>query len=875
MPPITTDTGDDTGPTPTLEQAPDQEKARVLEQDQSQEQSEARAPGWGPGLRNAAPWPSAGGSLDELGLTRDEVLRDYRIARASREASLIGRREVLTGKAKFGIFGDGKEVPQVAMARAFLRGDHRAGYYRDQTFMLAIGEMTVRSFFAQLYAHADVVAEPSSAGRQMTAHFATRMLDEHGRFLSQVDAYNVPADLSPTASQMPKLAGLAFASRLYRHADSLQKGFERFSDHGNEIAWGTIGNASCAEGLFWETINAVGVLRSPMILSIWDDEYGISVPNEFQVTKGDVGSLLEGFRREPGAPSEGHGGGYEIHRVLGWDYPALVRTYRQAAEVARRDHVPSIVHVVELTQPQGHSTSGSHERYKSPERLQWEEDHCCLKAMRRWILDNDLADEAEMDRLDAEARQHVLDEKNAAWAAFREPIEHEAKTVVSLLRQVGQQAGEGAAAREAVERIARQLDRKQTPLRRDLMVAVQEALVATAQGGAPNGSRPSATRDLIAWRDGQRAADRDRYAAELYCEGEGSVLAVPAVAPAYAGDSAEINGFEVLNHCFDAAFARVPNLVAFGEDLGHLGDVNQGFHGLQQKYGAPRITDTGIREATIIGQAIGLALRGIRPIAEVQYLDYILYCLQILSDDLATLRYRTKGGQKAPVIVRTRGHRLEGIWHTGSPMAGLIHLLRGMVLCVPRDMTRAAGFYNTLLQSDDPGLVIEVLNGYRSKERLPVNVAEMTIPVGVPEVLRPGDDVTVVTYGACCKTVLDAAEVLERLDVDIEVIDVQTLLPFDVGHRIVGSLEKTGRIVFVDEDVPGGATAYMLQQVLEVQKGYTWLDSEPRTVTASAHRSAYGSDGDYVSKPNREDVVEAIYALMHESDPAGYPEIFG
>ena len=871
MPPITTDTGADADPGPDVERelerhpGPEQERVPDPDQNGSREQRPEH-----PAVA-AAPWPSAGGSLDELGLSREEVLRDYRIARASREASLVGRREVLTGKAKFGIFGDGKEVPQVAMARAFRRGDHRAGYYRDQTFMLAIGEMTVREFFAQLYAHADVVADPSSAGRQMTAHFATRMLDEHGRFLSQVDAYNVPADLSPTASQMPKLAGLAFASRLYRHVGSLQKGFERFSDHGNEVAWGTIGNASCAEGLFWETINAVGVLRSPMILSIWDDEYGISVPNEFQVTKGDVGTLLEGFRRAPGSPVEGHGGGYEIYRVVGWDYPALVRAYRQASERARRDHVPSILHVVELTQPQGHSTSGSHERYKSEERLQWEEDHCCLEAMRQWILGNDLADEDEMDRLDAEARRHVLDEKQAAWKAFREPIEHEAKTVVSLVRQAGGQV-EGSAEREAVERIARRLERKQTPLRRDLMVAVQETLVATARGGSPP---PPGARDLVAWRDGQREADRERYSSELYCEGEGSVLAVPSVAPVYSGDSPELNGFEVLNQCFDAAFARVPNLVAFGEDLGRLGDVNQGFHGLQQKYGAPRISDTGIREATIIGQAIGLALRGLRPIAEIQYLDYILYCLQILSDDLATLRYRTKGGQKAPVIVRTRGHRLEGIWHTGSPMAGLIHLLRGMVLCVPRDMTRAAGFYNTLLQADDPAVVVEVLNGYRAKERLPANVAEMTIPVGVPEVLRPGSDVTVVTYGACCKIVLEAAAVLEELDVDVEVIDVQTLLPFDVGHRIARSLETTNRLVVVDEDVPGGASAYILQKVIEEQQGYYQLDSEPRTVTARAHRSAYGSDGDYVSKPNREDVIEAVYALMRESDPAGYPELFG
>ncbi|MGD2116689.1 MAG: thiamine pyrophosphate-dependent enzyme, partial [Acidobacteriota bacterium] len=580
-----------------------------------------------PAQPETSAWPSRVDSLEELGLSREAVLRDYRIAHESREASLVGRREVLTGKAKFGIFGDGKEVAQLAMAHAFRKGDHRAGYYRDQTFMLALGEMSLREFFAQLYAHADVAAEPASAGRQMTAHFATRMLDEEGRFKSQTDVYNVPADLSPTGSQMPKLAGLAYASRLYRHLEELRDpsgGFERFSDGGNEVAWGTIGNASCAEGLFWETVNAVGVLKSPLLLSIWDDEYGISVPNEFQVTKGDVGCLLEGFRMDSGRCEEG---GYDLYRVKGWDYPELVRTYLEAGEKVRRDHVPAIIHVVELTQPQGHSTSGSHERYKTEERLQWEEDHCCLKAMRQWILEQELAGADELDAIEKEARQHVLDEKLAAWKAFRAPIEEELETVVGLIRDLAA-AVPGPGGRTAVEKVVQKLLRKQTPLRRDLLAAAEEALVAAAGDDVP------ARRELAAWRRALRRENRERYSSELYTESATgrSALDVPEVAPRYSEDAPTANGFEVLNHFFDAALARMPNVIAFGEDLGKLGDVNQGFHGLQEKYGALRVSDTGIREATIIGQAIGLALRGLRPIAEIQYLDYLLYCLQILSD---------------------------------------------------------------------------------------------------------------------------------------------------------------------------------------------------------------------------------------------------
>lgn len=803
------------------------------------------------------------GSAEALGLSREDILRDYRIGYESRQASLVGRREVLTGKAKFGIFGDGKEVPQLTMARVFQEGDHRAGYYRDQTFMLAIGELTIREFFAQLYAHADPEAEPASAGRQMTAHFATRMLDDSGAFLPQSDRYNVPADLSPTGSQMPKLAGLAYASRLYREVDTLQEGFEDFSRGGREIAFGTIGNASCAEGMFWETVNAVGVLRSPMVLSIWDDEYGISVPNEHQVTKGDVGALVEGFRRDPDG-----GAGYAIYTVRGWDYPALLAAYREAAEGAREDHVPAILHVVEVTQPQGHSTSGSHERYKSPERLQWEEEHCCLRKMREWIVGQELASEEELDRIEKEARQHVLDEKLAAWKAYRAPIEKELETVVGLIEEVAGEADEAAGSREEVQGVAAALLKRQNPFRRDLLAAVSEALVATAGQDLP------AARKLVSWKRQQELANRERYGSELYSDTAFSALEVPEVSPTYGAESKEVNGFEVLNACFDAALARHPNLVAFGEDVGKLGDVNQGMAGLQEKHGALRVSDTGIRETTILGQAIGLAMRGIRPIAEIQYLDYLLYCLQIMSDDLATLRYRTRGRQKAPVIVRTRGHRLEGIWHSGSPMGGILNLVRGMYVCVPRNMTQAAGMYNTLLQADDPALVVEVLNGYRVKEGLPENVGEVTVPLGVPEVIREGTDVTIVTYGACCRIALEAAELLERLDVDAEVVDVQTLLPFDLEHRIVRSLQKTGRVVFVDEDVPGGASGFMMQQVLEVQRGYVWLDSEPRTVPAAPHRPPYGSDGDYVSKPNREQIFEAVYDLVHEADPAGYPVFY-
>ncbi|HVR11516.1 MAG TPA: thiamine pyrophosphate-dependent enzyme [Thermoanaerobaculia bacterium] len=803
---------------------------------------------------------------------REAVLADYRIAFASRQASLIGRREVLTGKAKFGIFGDGKEVAQVALAKVFRPGDFRSGYYRDQTLMFVLGLLTVEQLFAQLYANPDVVLEPCSAGRSMTGHFSTCLLEPDGSFRNLAELVNSAADVSPVAAQMPRLVGLAYASRLFRELPELQS-MTRYSHHGDEVAFGTIGNASCAEGLFWEAVNAVGVLQAPMVLSIWDDDYGISVPNELQVAK-DLSELLAGFRRAPGSRH-----GYDLYRVRGWDYPQLCAAYRQAADVARREHVPAIVHVVEMTQPQGHSTSGSHERYKSKERLAWEAEVDCLRRMRQWIVAFGLADAGELDALEAEATRRVRAQQLAAWEAVRGPIEREQSELMELLAAVAEAAAAPSTSpRAEVERVRAELARQPLPLRRDLMAAAQGALVAVAAhvpagaggSGTPSGLQAAARR-LAAWRRDHQRAGAELYGSDLYSATPLAALAVPAVPAVYTSDSPVVDGHKVMNACFDAALARYPNLVALGEDVGKIGDVNQGLAGLQAKYGELRVSDTGIREATIMGQAIGMAMRGLRPIAEIQYLDYILYALQILSDDLASLRYRSKGQQKAPVIVRTRGHRLEGIWHSGSPMAGVLNLLRGIYVCVPRNMTQAAGFYNTLLKGDDPGVVVEVLNGYRTKERVPANIGEMTVPLGVPEVLRQGRDVTVVTYGACCRIASEAADLLAQVGIEIEIVDVQTLLPFDREGRILDSLRRTNRIVFMDEDVPGGATAYMLQQVLEGQGGYAWLDAEPRTLSGAEHRPAYGSDGDYWSKPNREQLFETVYELMHEANPAAYP----
>ncbi len=786
--------------------------------------------------------------------SREDALADYRVAFRSRHASLLGRKEALTGKAKFGIFGDGKEVAQLAMAKVFQPGDLRSGYYRDQTFMLAAGMTTVEELFAQLYADPDPGREPASAGRQMNAHFATRTLDDEGGWKDLTALKISSADTSPTGSQMPRLVGLAYASRLYRELENLHH-MSRFSNRGGEVVFGTIGNASCAEGLFWEAINAVGVLRSPLVMSIWDDEYGISVHNEHQITTGDLSQVLRGFQRNGG------GDGYELFTVRGWDYPGLCDVYRRAAALTRREHVPCLIHVVEITQPQGHSTSGSHERYKPEERLAWEREHDCLTKLRQWMLAGDLATAQELDEIERQEAETVRQAQQNAWRAYREPLDRDHETLRGLLDGL---AGRSAAGGE-IEPLVQGLARTPNPMRRHLLATAHKALLAA------RADDPSVRRALIRWCEQQRRAGRQRYSSHLYSESPAAALAVPAVAPVYGAEAPAKNGFEVIQRCFDTALARHPELIIFGQDVGQLGDVNQGLAGLQEKYGELRVADTGIRECTIVGQAIGMAMRGLRPVAEIQYIDYLLYALEILSDDLATLRYRTRGGQQAPVIVRTRGHRLEGVWHSGSPMAGILSLVRGVYLCVPRDMTRAAGFYNTLLRSDDSAIVVEVLSGYRIKERLPENLDELTVPLGVPEVLRPGTDVTLVTYGACCRIALSAAETLSEVGIETEVIDVQTLLPFDRPGVIGESLQKTNRIVFLDEDVPGGTTAYMLQEAIENQRGYAWLDAPPRTLSAQAHRPAYGSDGDYWSKPNAEQVFEAVYELMHEAEPGRFP----
>ena len=783
--------------------------------------------------------------------TRKEVLADYRLAYRSRQASLIGRREVLSGKAKFGIFGDGKEVAQLAMAKAFQKGDFRSGYYRDQTFMFAIGEHNFDEFFAQLYAHADLKAEPATGGRAMNAHFATRLLKADGTWKNLADQYNTTSDLSPTGSQMPRLVGLGYASKLYRELKELKE-FAQFSHNGNEVAFGTVGNASCAEGMFWEAVNAIGVLQAPVVLSVWDDDYGISVPNELQLTA-DLSRLLSGFQR-----SRGGADGFDIYTVAGWDYPALHEVYAKAAATARKEHVPAIIHVNELTQPQGHSTSGSQERYKSPERLRWEAEFDCIPKFRQWIVAQHLANDAELDQAEEEDRTEIERVRQRAWEAYKAPIRKDTEVFADLLIEV---AGASKHLGE-IETLIEGLQDSQNPLRQDLMVAYRKAMVLLKDEALPGKAM------LVQWRQEQQTAAEDRYSSDLYT---GSTQRVPEVKAIYSDASPPLNGFEIVNRGFNAMLKRDARVVAFGEDLGYLGDVNQGFAGLQEIYGALRVADTGIRETTIIGQAIGLALRGLRPIAEIQYLDYLLYAIQILSDDLATLSWRTKGGQKAPIIVRTRGHRLEGIWHSGSLMAGALHLLRGMLILVPRNMVQAVGFYNTLLLGDEPALLVEVLNGYRLKERLPDNVGEFTVPVGVPEVLRPGKDVTVVTYGPLCRIAMEAAETLAGLGVEVELIDVQSLMPFDIHGRIVESLKKTNRVLFLDEDVPGGTTAFMMQEVLEKQGGFQWLDSAPRTLSGKAHRPAYGTDGNYWSKPNAEDIIFTVYGMMHEADPKRYP----
>jgi 2-oxoisovalerate dehydrogenase E1 component len=789
-------------------------------------------------------------------INRETVLEDYRISYRSRLASIIARQEVFSGKAKFGIFGDGKEVAQVALAHAFRKGDFRSGYYRDQTLMFALGILSLQQFFAQLYGHADLAAEPAFGGRAMTGHFATRLLNPDGSPINQTELFNSAADLSPTGAQMPRLVGLALASKLYRSLPALKDVCAGFSHNGDEIAFGTIGNAACAEGMFWETVNAVGVLQAPMLLAIWDDGYGISVPNELQVAKADISNILEGFQRgRDGKP------GIEIRRARGWNYPQLCSAFFNAMVLVRRDRVPTIVHVVELTQPQGHSTSGSQERYKPPERMKWEREHDCLRKMREWMIQETIAMPKQLNEIETSEKNFVLNARDRAWESFRNPIEGERQALLALL----QEPISGPLFPARLDAIRLSLERQKQPLRRDLMAAAEEALISLAR------DESVLKQKLIAWMKHQEINNIARYDSHLYSESAESALKIPHIAAVYSDASPIKPGFEILNACFDSAFDRYPQLLAMGEDIGRLGDVNQGLAGLQAKYGALRIMDTGIRETTIVGQAVGLALRGFRPIADIQYLDYILYALETLSDDLASLRWRTCGGQKAPVIIRTRGHRLEGIWHSGSPMAGILNLIRGIYICVPRDATRAAGFYNTLFQADDSALVIEVLNAYRKKAPLPDNIGEFTIPLGVPEIIRSGADVTIVTYGACCAIAEEAALLLAGVGIEAELIDVQTLLPFDLNGSILDSLKKTNRILFLDEDCPGGATAYMMQQALEERGGYSWLDCAPRTLSAKEHRPAYGSDGDYFSKPNREQIFRMVYEMMHESKPDRFP----
>jgi 2-oxoisovalerate dehydrogenase E1 component len=789
-----------------------------------------------------------------LNLEKEEILQDYRIAFQSRQASLLGRREVLTGKAKFGIFGDGKEVPQLAMAKVFKNGDFRSGYYRDQTFMFAAGMSNVKEFFAQLFANTDVSAEPCSAGRSMNGHFGTRFLNDDGSWKAQTEMKNSSADVSPTGSQMPRLLGLAYASKLYRQNPGLHP-FSDFSIKGNEIAFGTIGNASTSEGMFFETVNAAGVMQVPMLLSVWDDAYGISVPARYQTTKESISEILSGFQRTADKP------GYEILTVKGWDYPALVETYRKAEKICREEHVPVLIHVQEVTQPQGHSTSGSHERYKSKERLAWEQEYDCVRKMRDWMIQDGICTEAELEQLEATDTKWVRETKNEAFREYLNPIKEEIKSVCSIIDRIAL----GSKVEGSIREISSELSKISEPFRKDIFVAIQKVLLAARQDANP------AIQELIEWRRREQVANEDRYNSFVYSQSAHSALKVQEVPAQFTDASPIVDGREVLQACFDAALTRDPRVLAFGEDVGHIGDVNQAFAGLQAKYGELRVSDTGIREVTILGQGIGLAMRGLRPIAEIQYLDYLLYALQLMSDDLATVQYRTKGGQKAPLIVRTRGHRLEGIWHSGSPMGMIIHGVRGMHVCVPRNMTQAAGMYNTLLQSDEPGLIVEVLNGYRLKERIPDNIGTFTVPLGQPEVLRVGTDLTLVTYGPNCRYAQEAADRLQEVGISIEIIDVQTLLPFDLNHTIVQSLQKTNRLLVLDEDVPGGSSSFMLQQILEKQKGYRWLDSEPRTLTAKENRPAYGTDGDYWSKPSAEDIFETVYELMHEVEPARFP----
>lgn len=785
-----------------------------------------------------------------------EVLNDYRIACESREASLLGRREVLTGKAKFGIFGDGKELAQIAMAKVFKNGDWRSGYYRDQTFMMAAGLMTVKQFFAQLYADPNLENEPMSGGRQMNGHHATRWLDRYGNRMAVTGMKNSSSDISPTAGQMPRLLGLAFASKQFRNTKEL-KDFKDLSHGGNEVAFGTIGDASTSEGHFWETMNAAAVLQVPLAMSIWDDGYGISVAKEYQTTKGSISEALKGFEKDENGP------GILIYKARAWNYSELVETYQKGTAICRMEHIPVLFHIEECTQPQGHSTSGSHERYKSKDRLGWENDYDCIAQMRKWVIEHTIATPEEMAEIETAAKKTVREAKKEAWEDFISAIENEARQVILILEKLADESSQSASINTLKNKLAGITEKS----RKDLMETARQAavLVRSEKGAVKN--------ELTEWIKTNTELNFERYSSQLYAENKHSALRIKEVKLEYSDDAEMVDGRIIIRDNYDKILADNPLVSVFGEDVGGIGGVNQTLENMQKKYGETRVFDTGIREATIVGQAIGMAMRGLRPVAEIQYLDYVLYGIQTLSDDASSLRYRTKGGQSAPLIISTRGHRLEGVWHSGSPMGMIINAVRGMYVCVPRDMTRAAGFYNTLLKSDDPAIVVEPLNGYRLKEKYPKNIGEFTIPLGVPEVLREGADITVVSYGSTLRIVQEVAEKLENVGISCEVIDVQTLIPFDINAKIAESVSKTNRLAIVDEDVEGGATGYMLQQIVEKQHAFKYLDQAPVTISSKDHRPAYGSDGDYFSKPSAEDIFEKLYAMMHEANPNKFPAI--
>ncbi|WP_282075544.1 alpha-ketoacid dehydrogenase subunit alpha/beta [Maribacter aquivivus] len=786
---------------------------------------------------------------------KEQIINDYEIAFLSRTCSLLGRKEVLTGKAKFGIFGDGKELPQLAMARSFKNGDFRSGYYRDQTFMMALGLLQPKEFFHALYATTDIEKEPMSAGRQMGGHFLTHSLNADGSWKDLTKQKNSSGDISCTAGQMPRLLGLAQASKVYRN----QKGLDsaKFSVNGNEIAWGTIGNASTSEGMFFETINAAGVLQVPMVISVWDDEYGISVPAKFHTTKENISEILSGFQRTETEK------GYEILRVKGWDYTALMHAYENAADIARQEHVPVLIHVNELTQPQGHSTSGSHERYKDNQRLEWERDHDCNKRFKEWILESGIATSEELESIEKRIKRTVREAKKQAWDEYLKDNLTEKSVLINIIEK----AASKSANKNFLNKLKNDLISVEEPLRKDLAISARKSLRYLL------GENTQEKEDLIQWTYTFLKESQHKFSSYLYSENDNKATNVTAISPAYNDDEELVDGRVILRDNFDKLFEKYPNTLIFGEDTGAIGDVNQGLEGMQEKYGKIRVADTGIRETTIIGQGIGMALRGLRPIAEIQYLDYIFYALSTLTDDLATLLYRTAGKQKAPLIIRTRGHRLEGIWHSGSEMGGLIHLLRGMYILAPRNMTQAAGFYNTLLKSDEPALVIESLNGYRLKEKKPKNLGEFCTPIGRVETIKEGSDITLVSYGSTLRIVEKAAKELIEVGIDAEVIDAQTLLPFDIEMEVLESVKKTNRLLVIDEDVPGGCSAYLLNEIVEKQGAFEYLDSKPQTLSAKAHRPAYGTDGDYFSKPNREDIFEKVYAIMHEVNPDDYPKL--